>query len=376
MDITYIAPCFDSSGYGEASRNYIEALDHVGIKVSVQSMSFERQKPELGASALKIQELTKNPDTGRIQIVHMTPENYPRFYRKDKYNIAYTTWETSKLPEGWTPLINGMQEVWVPCEHNIKVFKDSGVTIPIKCVPHTFKSEPTDDKSSLPLQNHNSDEFMFYSIFQWTERKNPLALLKAYLTEFLPHEKVCLVLKTYFVNPENAQESAQLKETIQQIKSRFYLKGFPKILLISSLLSKSQIHALHQSGDCYVSLHRCEGFGIPIVEAMMAGNPAIVTNYGGPEDFGKSINAPIMWPIEYQETPCHGMPWPTYHGHMNWADANVMQARKAMRFAFENQALTKELGQNAKAWAETELSYQSIGTLMKNRLLEIEKEIR
>ena len=374
MKLTYISPCFDSSGYAEAARNYILALDSVGVDVHVKPMTFEKQKPELGDIQTKLLSLSKGSDDSKIQITHMTPENYPRWTRPDRYNIAYTTWETSRLPPNWAILINRMNEVWVPCEHNVKVFRDSGVTVPIKCVPHTFTKEevPTVE---LSLQNREKDDYAFYSIFQWTERKNPIGLLKAYLTEFKEEEKVCLILKTYFLNPLNPDELKNLKETISSIKQRLYLKSFPKILLINSLLSKEQIVSLHNQSDCYVSLHRCEGFGIPIVEAMMAGKPVIATSYGGPADFGNDVDYPVMYHIGSQETPCFGMPWPTYHGGMNWAEPNIMEAREAMRTCFTNQQQAKELGADGKHWCEEKLSYQTIGTLMKNRLLEIEKEI-
>jgi glycosyltransferase involved in cell wall biosynthesis len=95
---------------------------------------------------------------------------------------------------------------------------------------------------------------------------------------FKENEMVTLVLKSYFMNPDNSVESNQMKEMIGNIKRRLYLPSFPKILLISSLLSREQILSLHKIGDCYVSLHRCEGFGIPIVEAMAAGKPVIASN--------------------------------------------------------------------------------------------------
>jgi glycosyltransferase involved in cell wall biosynthesis len=375
MKVRYIAPCFDSSGYAEAARGYIEALDSVGVEVQLMPMTFERQKPDLGKLEEKLKTMAARPNDARIQIIHMTPENYPRFRRADRYNIAYTTWETNRLPEGWANSINQMQECWVPCEHNVKVFRDSGVKVPIKCIPHTFRVSDIETTTELPLTNKDPSEFTFYSIFQWTERKHPSALIKAYLSEFKADEKVCLVLKTYFVNPDNADEAKQLKEVIKSIKERMYLKAYPKILLISSLLSKPQINSLHQQGDCFVLTHRCEGFGMPIVEAMAAGKPSIYTNYGGPEDFGKGFNSPVGFPIRYDMTPCHGMPWPIYHGHMDWAEPSVAHTREHMRTVFNNRQLAKEVGQTARAWVSEELSHTKIGNLMKTRLEEIENDL-
>lgn len=371
MKVTYVGPVFDSSGYAEAARNYICALDQAGIDVCVRSIKFERQKPDLGEFQEKLDKCMAKQDDSKIQISHLTPENYPRVLKRGRYNIAYTAWETSRVPDHWVPLLNNMDEIWVPCTHNVKVMKDSGVMKPVIAVPHTFK-EPKEIQKDSPIQYKDEEDFMFYSIFQWTERKNPIGLLKAYLSEFLESEKVCLVLKTYFVNPDNPKESEQMKELIKAVKDRSYLNSFPKLLLISSLLSTEEMQALHSNGDCYVSLHRCEGFGIPIVEAMMQEKPTIVTNYGGPEDF----NPDVMKKIGYTETPCHGMPWPTYHSHMNWAEPDILEARRAMRELYEDQKKAKEMGQAAKQWAKEEFSYKKIGNLMKTRLEEIEKELQ
>lgn len=368
MEVTYISACFDSSGYAEAARNNIAALDAVGVEVHPTPISFEAYRADMGEIGSRIKGMMDRPGDPRIQIIHATPENYSKFIRPTKYNIGYTTWEASKLPKNWVGLINRLDEVWVPCTHNANVFLDSGINIPIKVIPHTFKEEITPATENV-LSDRDPSEFMFYSIFQWTERKNPLALLKAYLTEFTPEDKVVLVIKSYFMNPDNANENTQMKEMIASVKKRLYMSEYPKILLISSLLSRDQILALHQTGDCYVSLHRCEGFGIPIVEAMTAGKPVITTSYGGPSDFVE--DGVTGYDVSYTMTPCFGMPWPLYTGEMDWAEPDVAHAKQQMRRVFENQADAKKVGETAQQYIKSKFNWNTVGSLMKTRLEEI-----
>jgi len=371
----------DSSGYAEAARNHIAALHISGVKVHVKPVSFESYKADLGGLGALVHSLVNHTSKSKITILHATPQNYPRMKVANSYNIGYAAWETDKLPPAWPGFINQLDELWVPCTHNVAMMKQSGVTIPVFSFPHPFNHKYHDDlDTEVVLSNRDPNDFVFYSIFQWLERKNPIGLLKAYLTEFQPHEKVVLVLKTFLSNPNNAQEGTKLKEQIKSIKSKLFLKEYPKVLLISTLLSREQILSLHKECDCYISLHRCEGFGIPLVEAMLAKKPVIATSYGGPEDFihGHLENDPSKvtgYPVPYQMTPVYNMPWSLYTGDMNWAEPDIMTAREYMRDVFERRKLAHKVGEQGYKYVIEQLSWNRIGGLMKARLEQIESKL-
>jgi glycosyltransferase involved in cell wall biosynthesis len=376
MNITYISACMDTSGYAEAARNYIAALDSVGVGVRVKPVSFEKFKSgsSYGKLGEKIKTLVDKGPEGKIQIIHLTPENFPRLIRNDKYNIGYATWETSKLPEQWVLWMNMCDELWVPSQYNAVTFKESGVKKPIYVIPHTFNRKHVFSKNvPEPVISVPEDTYTFYSIFQWTERKNPIDILKAYLTEFTDKDKVALVLKTYLIDPTDANQSGTIKDMIKAVKKRLYLSNLPKVMMINSLLSRDQIYSLHLHSDCYVSAHRCEGFGIPIAEAMIAEKPVIVTPYGGPSDFVK--DGETGFHIQYRETPVFGMPWPTYRGDAVWADPDIMNIRKHMRFVYENKEKSQKIGKAGADWINSNLSWESVGNLMKKRLEKINKEL-
>lgn len=371
MNVTYIGPVLDSSGYGNASRNNVAALHEVGVKVDVVPISFEKAKTDMGKLGKLMQSLTNPHADNDIRIIHCTPQNYPQVINKTEYNIGYAAWESDRLPDGWSKYINMLQEIWVPSEYNVEVFKNSGVNIPVKCMPHAFDVTKVTQPDLSLVSKRNDDEFIFYSIFQWLERKNPVDLLNAYLTEFGAEENVTLVLKTFMVNHNSPKEVAQIKQQIGTIKRNLHLKTFPRVLLITELLSSAEMAGLHAVGDCFVLAHRCEGFGIPIAEAMLSGKPTISTGYGGAVDFVSHGETGYL--SKYMVTPVVGMPWPIYNAKQNWAQPDITDFRKLMRHVYENRDEAKQVGQTGKEWIEQNLSWQSVGNMMKERLLEIEK---
>jgi glycosyltransferase involved in cell wall biosynthesis len=268
-----------------------------------------------------------------------------------------------------------MDEVWVPCKQNVEAFKRSGVNIPIYVIPHTFnndlnfKLEPDEDNFSTIAQL--GDSFVFYSIFQWLERKNPVGTLKAYLSEFSDQENVSMIIKTYISNPEDVSETNKLRSLITEVKKLLRLNAYPKLYLVTNILSRVQMALLHQRGDCYIHLARAEGFGQPITEAMLAKNPVIVCGYGGPEDYVQhNVNGFL---VDYQMTPVYGMPWNTYTAKMNWAEPDISQTRKYMRALFENREMARVMGQEGYKYISTNNSWTNIGNLMVKRLKKIEE---
>lgn len=368
--VHWVGPIQDSSGYANATRNYILSILKAGkLELTAEAVSFEKQHVEHQSWQI-IQPYCRSIDSDTfVQVIHLTPENYSRFYRPGKYNIGYTTWETDSIPPSWINSLNSMQEIWVPSAWNIEVFKKCGVTSPVIRIPHAI---PVPDLDQISMPNYPGDNlsnYWFYSIFQWTSRKNFFATLCAYYTEFKDQEDIILALKTYRMS-SSPREVQLIKQEISHIKNSLNLSSYPAVLLFSELLDDAKMLSLHKRGNCFVLPSRAEGFGIPFAEAMALGKPVIGSNYGGLKDFIQHEHNGLL--INCREQPVYGMTWMKhYNASMTWGDPDIMHLRKLMRWAYENQDAAKKLGEQARQDIKDNFSYLQIGNLITNRIEEI-----
>jgi glycosyltransferase involved in cell wall biosynthesis len=360
VKILFTGAIFDSSGYAEASRNYIDALIlQPDIELSVKFVSFEQWKTDHKSFQERVNPyLNKKIGEPDVHIIHLTPENYSRVRVPAKKTIGYTVWETDKLPDSWVTICNQLDEIWVPCDWNVEVCKASGITVPVKKIPHCINTQEFENVNvqSEITEQYPNDTFKFYSIFQWSARKNPEALLKAYLTEFNESEKVSLVLKTYYIN-NSQQDKNQIVDAIKRIKQDLQLNSYPSIYLLHGSMSRDQILTIHNDCDCFVLPHRAEGWGVPHFEALAMANPVIATGYGGNLEFMQLANS---WFLNFNITPVSGMGRQTYHGKMNWAEPHLDSLKRCMREAFSNRELVESKGQAGKLKVQN-FSHQVVG---------------
>lgn len=369
--VKYIGPVFDASGYSEAARNYVLSIYKKGYPITLAPISFENTRPDLGKDGEILRGLiNNNVDYDKI-IAHCTPDLWQRYtqFERNKYLIGYTVWETSHIHPSWVQCCNRADEVWVPCDWNMKVFGDSGVSSRLYKVPHAIEVPDLDSIVGFNLDGISSDDFVFYSIFQWQSRKNPYDLLAAYCSAFTGIEDVVLVLKTYL--HDHAADKEAVRDLILQFRKMMNLDHFPKLYLIVENMSKENIMGLHKRGDCFVLLQHSEGWGLPHFEAAAVGNPVITPSYGGQVDFLKDNNSYL---VDYQLTPVVGMPWsPYYKGDQWWCDPDLQHAVRQMRHVYNHREEAKSRGAQARRLVQENFSWDRVGDLVVERLKRIDQ---
>jgi len=279
-----------------------------------------------------------------------------RNYFKNKYNIAYLAWELSEFPKNWIKQLNLVDEIWVPSNF-VKNAIEKHFKKPIVVVPHSIKITP-----GVFNRNHFSfcqNSFLFLFIFDFYslfERKNPLGVIQAFKNAFNKNENVELVIKC-----SNAEIDAEnFKELEKQIADW-------SIKIINKYLSREELNSLINITNCYVSLHRSEGFGLTIAEAMALGKPVIATNYSGNADF---MNKQICFPVDYTLKKLEKDFGPYKKGNV-WADPDIKQATKYMRYVFKNKKEAEKIGLEAKQYILKQLSPNTISEKIKNRFYQI-----
>lgn len=299
-------------------------------------------------------------------IIHLTPEKYPWWIEHEpgKKIIGYTVWETDKIKPFWVGALNLLDGLMVPCEWNKKIFEEGGVTIPIDVVPHLLDQRIV----SLPAVSDTEikgpeKEYVFYSINSWIDRKAIPQLIKAYLDAFSADDPTCLIIKTTPLDESKSirphfLERILFRTHFMLLKLKWGYKSPARIKLITKRLNEREIIDLHMKGDCYVSLTRAEGWGLGAYDAATAGNPVIITGFGGqldylPEDLAYLVNFDLVqvrfhWRGE------------DFNPFQRWAETHVAHASQLMRHVFENQAKAVEKGTALKKYVLENFSEKMI----------------
>lgn len=338
INLLFSCAALGVAGYSEASRNYISALNLYPdqVNLAVKSVNFEAVQTDNSTYLNKIGPLLNKSIKPDTNIVHMVPPLMVSYTKPGIPNIGYTVWETTKLPENWVTICNKMSEIWVPSAWNVEVFKDSGVKVTVKKIEHTVDLNQFSQSVTVDL-GLPKDKFIFYSIFQWSERKNPAATIKAFLSEFSKNDDVVLVLKTYKKDGSQLDRDS-VRDEINAIKASMHISDAPQITLLHKMMSRQEILSLHRTGHCLVSPHRAEGWGCTIQEALAMGTPVIATGFGGNMEFMNSDNSYVL---DYHLTPVSGMSMNIYSGRGMWAEPDVGQLMAYMRHAYEHHSDAK-----------------------------------
>jgi glycosyltransferase involved in cell wall biosynthesis len=275
-----------------------------------------------------------------------------------RLNILYAFWELPEWPEAWALSLAPFDQIWAPSRFVAEALhpKFHGVisTLP---PPLSLPAVPLRQRSDFGLP---AGVFLFYFHFDfasYVERKNPQAVVAAFrrCAELMKPVRVGLVFKTMGVGNSRTDR-------------RYFAKlvtGAENIFWIDHVLGRSDMLALQSVCDCFVSLHRSEGFGLGTAEAMALGKPVIATNFGGTTDLLAPDRA---CPISYRPIPVELGQYPGGKGQF-WADPNIEEAAAAMRRIAENSAYAQGLATHARAFIGEFCSPSRISKLMRQRLV-------
>lgn len=324
--VYYVSPG-GTSGYAEAGKDYMVALKENGVDVWHKRMVFDIDRVQSATDRDRIVEDLQHKQIHYDNvIVHTTPEHWD--LQREECNaphakkIGLTVWETTRLYHSWPGMCNAMDHVIVPCEWNVDVFRESGVTVPISVAPHILRPQP-EVQGTIP---GTEGRYVFYTIGQWSMRKGVHDTIRAYLSAFTADDDVALVVKTFASN-YTPSEKAKVENWVKMIMAEFSRPA--KVILLLDQYSQLEMEALHTAGDCYVSLCKAEGWGLGAFDAAGRGKPVIMTGFGGQMDFLKVGQHGI---VEYDLVPVRGMPWiPWYTQDQQWAQPRLDHAVRLMR---------------------------------------------
>lgn len=347
------------SGYAMSSREMLRSLEAEGVRATYryvygQGSPFPVPEPENSGdyrlNVISGREVPAHPD---VAVVYGQGDVFRR--NKGKYKIGYTMLEVDGFPEDWVRQANDMDEVWVPSEFNRKAFLECGLKRPA----HVIQLGVDTSYFHPGIQAHPNpmDEFVFLSIFEWGERKEPWLLLRAFNETFSAKEPVRLVCKVMNRDPglsvKQEIRKLRLKESGGRISYLFNLE-FPHY----------QLGSLYRSADCFVAVSRGEGWNMPLMEAMACGLPSIATDWGAHQEF---VHEGVAYPLRTRGTTPAIAKCPYYVG-FNWADPDPDHLRHLLREVYENREEAQRRGQAAAAEVADRWSWRATARKIVQRL--------
>lgn len=367
MNVKYLGPLQDYSGYGEANRHIVAALDEAGVYVIPELVNYSVESSDFGSLGARIEPLYAHKGDYKIKVLHTTPNVFKKHMEPGKYHIGHFFWETDRLPDEFADGLKLCDEIWTGSQANADAIKSTGVDKPVHIFPQPIETER---EWPEPYKLDGFDGYLFYSIFEWTDRKNPAALLEAFWNEFQGGENVGLLIKTYFRDFTGGNRR-MIRHQIEVLKRKSGLTDFPPVFLYLDLMDRREIMRIHQTGHCYVTAHRGEGWGVPQVEASLNGKPMIATGYAGCHEYFDEKTAVLL---PYKMIPLRGMDHSSrwYTSEQKWADVDQDALRAGMRWAFDNQGEAHKMGLRAQKLVKQRFNFERVGKEMAKRLAEIE----
>nr|AFK65463.1 glycosyltransferase group 1 family protein [Paenibacillus mucilaginosus K02] len=352
-------------GLGEGARFLARAMDTVGIPFGVNNF-------ELGNSARMEdwswahREQADNPY--RVNLIHingdqmrLVREHYGEEFFRNRYNIGYWAWELTELPEEWNDGFTWLHEIWTPSPFVRDTIAKS-TALPVHYVPYGLQFDSTCDRtevrSRLALPWHSFLFLVMYDVNSTALRKNPQGAIEAFKQAFAPADpNVGLVVKI-----NNAQSNSA---EVDQLRAA--LAEYPNIFLIEQTLSRSDVYALIDSCDVFVSLHRSEGFGSVMAESMYLGKPVIGTLWSGNTSFMNPENCCAVG-YTLQEIGEGAGP---YKAHQIWAEPDLVQAAGYMQRLAADEPWRRQVASAGQQTIRSLLTPEASGQAIRQRLTEL-----
>lgn len=367
IDLLVIGPYAAASGLGSGMRRSVEALKQSNINFRVLNVLYD--SPSSSFEALD-EALVFKGETARIALWHFNAEYIPEVvsvlkeFISKSYNIGYFFWETEAMPEAHRLGCEMVDEIWAPSEFVKRCYDPSGrpvvnvgtaVSIPVQKVSF--------DRSAFGIE----DQFVFLFSFDAhsvIHRKNPAAVVRAFQKAFpFGRNDVMLILKTQNFSDAHWGAVEGRNEELSELCSLD-----SRIKFLNKTMSLDELYSLKAACDCYVSLHRSEGFGYGPAEAMALGKPVIMSNYSANVEFGSDdaallVDGKLVHVLEGEylyRTP-----------EMVWFDPDVEHAAACMQRVREDAAFRESLGARGKRRIETDFSTHAMAERYSARLAEL-----
>ncbi len=349
-------------GVGEAARQVAAALAARQLPAAAIDIPVEASELEasFGALAEESHPFDVNLLCVNADMLPVVAGAAPSGFFDGRHTAGLWFWEVERFPERWRGSFEHLDEVWTASEFVAEALRPlSPVPVTTVRVPVAPVEPGLVDRAALSMP----EGFCFLFVFDFRsvlDRKNPLGLIEAFTSAFEPGSGASLLLKSVGADarPEHAEALAAA------------VAGHPDVHHLDGVLSAAAKNAMIASCDCYVSLHRSEGLGLTMAEAMYFGKPVIATGYSGNLDFMSAENSYLV-DHELVEIGAGAEPYPAA---ARWAEPSLEHAAAQMRAVFADREEAARRGARAAAEIRATHSPEAAGRVLEERLTAIRRE--
>jgi glycosyltransferase involved in cell wall biosynthesis len=324
------------SGLGEIARRLARTLERAGIPFAAIPFrrTTSRQQHDPGIPLADSARYDTNLICLNADVLpSFAAEVGVEFFAR-RHSIGFWFWETDVFRSDDRAALRLLDEVWVASDY-VRGAIEPEADIPVRVVPVPLgvPSGPFLSRAELDLP----DGFLFCCVFDFVsgERKNPSAVVDAFAQAFVPGEGPTLVLKSINGQERKPRSLAALRAAAS---------GRDDVIVRDGFVSPAERDSYLDACDCYVSLHRSEGLGLTMAEAMALGKPVVATGYSGNLAFMDERNSHLV-PYRLVDVP---EDWWAHEPGAQWAEPDVAAAAVLMRQVWEDQGTAGALGALAR----------------------------
>lgn len=368
IDILLIGPFSAASGLGTGTRRSVNALQTLGCRLRVMNFMFDNPSAPLESVPKELHYRGERP---KLTLWHYNAEflseaiaTIPMFINKER-NVGYFFWETEAMPVNHQLGCDMVDEIWAPSEFVKDCYSEKGVpvvnvgtSVDLPVLKRHFS------RSDLGLERDEFIVMFSFDSYSVIHRKNPAAVVRAFLKAFPEgSEKARLIIKTQnFSNNHWNAINGRGEELMELVDSD------PRVSLVNRTMTLDELYSLKKEVDCYISLHRSEGFGYGPAEAMALGKPVIMTNYSANAEFA-GVDACYL--VDAHQVPVLQREYLYWRPEMTWAEVDVDQAAAFIRHVYENPEQAKKVGENAKTHIAENFGRKALAENYRRRLVEL-----
>lgn len=385
--VNLVGHAYEVLGIGEDIRMAARALEAVGIPYCVIHHPAANGSPSTERSLEPAVLASQSDAPYAFNLICMAAPIHARWLCQEafelpdhSYTIAAWPWETCRWPEAWSPMLSMVKEVWASSQlianaleaqiqsaeaqdqGSVEVRKYS-MTVEIDYLNQaTNESAKYELRKSLGLSPASIIFVFSFDLNSTIDRKNPMGAVAAFQLAFPKEENhsVSLLIK--------CQTSRRRERGWIALKK--LAQDDDRIHVIESDLSRKQILELYGCCDAFLSLHRSEGFGRCLAEALQLGLDVIATDYGGNTDF---CDGPLAHPVRYKLVPIPAHAYPQAEDQV-WAEPDLEHAASCLRHVAEIRSSNSSRDYDSiSAYYKQRFSAHTVGLMYKQRLEEIWK---